>query len=415
MAVVGAKLALLLIHILGVAGDGYSSLQENYYGSDNHEHPKRWDSSFKSGLVIGYAFSSVSIFTIFLSYCVPWAHLNKRKRNKMTMKTPMMASLIERQEKKRTEANEQICKLGIVVKRWSFVVIRNATANFSRANKIGLGRMGTMYKATLPDGRFLAVKRIVDFHQFEEQIVSELKTLGTLRHENLLPLYGFVSESNTRFLVYKYTSNGNLFDWIHSVKHRRKTLPWRLRLKIAVGVARGLARLHHDCWGQVVHLNISSKCILLDRDFEPKISNFGKAMLMRMTSASGVLKEDVHAFGVVLLELITGMDCSRLDCSSNSILNEWIFRHLLSNSYFHDAMDRFLIGQGFDDEIFQLLKVACNCLDCVPDRRPTMIQVYRNIKAITERCEVVDGLEIQTQPEIRSATSQDQNQDQYLL
>ncbi|KAJ6690815.1 RECEPTOR-LIKE PROTEIN 55 [Salix koriyanagi] len=249
MAVAGAKLALLLIHILGVAGDGYSSLQENYYGSDNHEHPKRWDSSFKSGLVIGYVFSSVSICTIFLSYCVPWAHLNKRKRNKMTMKTPMMASLMERQEKKRTEANEQICKLGNVVQPWSFVVISNATANFSQSNKIGLGRMGTMYKATLPDGRFFAVKRIVDFHQFEEQIVSELKTLGTLKHKNLLPLYGFCVESNTRLLVYKYTSNGNLFDWIHSVKHRRKTLPWRLRLKIAVGVARGLARLHHGLLG----------------------------------------------------------------------------------------------------------------------------------------------------------------------
>ncbi|KAJ6420394.1 hypothetical protein OIU84_027856 [Salix udensis] len=363
MAVVGAILALLLIHILGVACDGYSSSQENYYGSANHEHPTKWDSSFKSGLVIGYAFSSVSIFTIFLSYCVPWAHLNKRKRNKRTMKTPMMASLIERQEKKRTEANEQICKLGNVVQAWSFVVISNATANFSRANKIGLGRMGTMYKATLPDGRFFAVKRIVDFHQFEEQIVSELKTLGTLKHKNLLPLYGFCVESNTRLLVYKYASNGNLFDWIHSVKHRRITLPWPLRLKIAVGVARGLARIHHGCRGQVVHLNISSKCILLDWDFEPKLSNFGKAILRNMTSPSGVLKEDVHAFGVVLLDLITGMDCSRMNCSSN-------------------------------------------------DRRPTMIQVYRDIKAITGRCEVVDGSEIQTQPEIRSATSQDHKQDQ---
>ncbi|KAB5515755.1 hypothetical protein DKX38_026403 [Salix brachista] len=278
MAVAGAKLALLLIPILGVAGDGYSSLQENYYGSDNHEHPKKWDTSFKNGLVVE-----------------------------------------EKEQGDDEDTNDGISD--------------------------GKGR--------------------------EEENRSQ-----------------------------------------RAVKHRRKTLPWPLRLKIAVGVARGLARLHHDCWGQVVHLNISSKCILLDRDFEPKISNFGKAMLMRMTSASGVLKEDVHAFGVVLLELITGMDCSRMDFSSNSILNEWIFRHLLSASYFHDAMDRFLIGQGFDDEIFQLLKVACNCLDCIPDRRPTMIQVYRDIKTIMERCEVVDGSEIQTQPEIRSATSQDHKQDQ---
>ncbi|KAL9342839.1 hypothetical protein Peur_063270 [Populus x canadensis] len=107
MAVGGAKLALLLIHILGVAGNGYSSLQENNYGSDDHEHRKKLISSLKSGFLIGYVFSSVSIITIFMSYCVPWARLNKRKGNEVMMKTPMMTSLMERQEKKRKEANVQ--------------------------------------------------------------------------------------------------------------------------------------------------------------------------------------------------------------------------------------------------------------------------------------------------------------------
>lgn len=343
MAVGGAKLALLLIHILSVAGNEYSSSQDNDHGGDDHEHRKKLISSLKSGFVIGYVFSSVSVITIFMSYCVPWASLMKRKGNEVMMKTPMMTSLMERQEMKRKEANVQICMLGNIVKRLNFVGISKATANFSQAKKIGLGRMGTMYMATLPD-----------------------------------------------------------------VKHRRKTLQWPLRLKVAVGVARGLARLHHGGRGQVVHLNISSKCILLDKNFEPKLSNFGKAMLAVHDEfcEMALVKEDVHGFGVVLLELITGMDCSRMNFSSNSILNEWI-GNLLSTSYFKDAMDRFLIGQGFDDEIFQLLKVACNCLDCIPDQRPTMLQVYEDIKAITKRCEVVDDSEIQMQPEICPATSQD--------
>ena len=102
-----AKLALLLIHILSVAGNGYSSLQENYYGSED-EHRKKLDSSFKSGFATGYAFSAVSILAIFMSCCVPWARLNKRRRNKIMMKTPMMTSLMERQEKKRKEANKQV-------------------------------------------------------------------------------------------------------------------------------------------------------------------------------------------------------------------------------------------------------------------------------------------------------------------
>jgi interleukin-1 receptor-associated kinase 1 len=271
--------------------------------------------------------------------------------------------------------------LGNIVKRLSFVGISKATANFSQANKIGLGRMGTMYMATLPDGRFLAVKRIVDSQQFEEQIVSELKTLGTLKHKNLLPLFGFCVESNTRLLVYKYVSNGNLFDWIHSVKHRSKTLQWPLRLKIAVGVARGLARLHHGRRGQVVHLNISSKCILLDKNFEPKLSNFGKAMLiMSMSNSPGVhnefcemalVKEDVHGFGVVLLELITGMDCTRMNFSSNSILNEWI-GHLLSTS--PRDVKRLMISRSRCSLQFALLLLKTNLL--AAETGPQLANLY---------------------------------------
>jgi hypothetical protein len=104
MAVGGAKLALLLIHILSVAGKTCSF----DYGSDDHEHRKKLDSSLKSGFLIGYVFSSVSIITIFMSCCVPWARLLERKGKEVMMKTPMMTSLMERQEKKRKEANVQV-------------------------------------------------------------------------------------------------------------------------------------------------------------------------------------------------------------------------------------------------------------------------------------------------------------------
>ena len=107
MAVGGAKL-VLLIHILSVAGNEYSSSQDNDHGVDDHEHRKKLISSLKSGFVIGYVFSSVSVITIFMSYCVPWASLMKRKGNEVMMKTPMMTSLMERQEMKRKEANVQV-------------------------------------------------------------------------------------------------------------------------------------------------------------------------------------------------------------------------------------------------------------------------------------------------------------------
>ncbi|KAJ6958895.1 hypothetical protein NC653_037228 [Populus alba x Populus x berolinensis] len=116
MAVGGAKLALLLIHILSVAGDEYSSSQDNDHGGDDHEHRKKLISSLKSGFVIGYVFSSVSVITIFMSYCVPWASLMKRKGNEVMMKTPMMTSLMERQEMKRKEANVQTIYVAAFIK-----------------------------------------------------------------------------------------------------------------------------------------------------------------------------------------------------------------------------------------------------------------------------------------------------------
>lgn len=104
----------------------------------------------------------------------------------------------------------------------------------------------------------------------------------------MLPLLGFCIESKERLLVYKYISNGNLFDWLHSVEAQKKILEWPLRVKIAVGVARGLAWLHHGYNARVVHLNINSRSILLDRNFEPKLSNFGEAMLRISTKSSRV-------------------------------------------------------------------------------------------------------------------------------
>ncbi|KAG5221874.1 inactive leucine-rich repeat receptor protein [Salix suchowensis] len=192
-------------------------------------------------------------------------------------------------------------------------------------------------------------------------------------------------------------------------------MEWCVRVKIAIGIARGLAWIHQNCHTiRVIHLDISSKCILLDRNFQPKLSNFGEAMLMRSTCTSSVnselwemafVKEDVHGFGVVLLELITRVDPGNMTDSSNNILDVWT-DHLLSSSSSYGAIDKSLIGRGFDAEIFQLLKVACRCVDPVPDRRPTMIQVYEDIKAIRERCDLAYDSENLMRPEICPATSE---------
>ncbi|KAG5226263.1 inactive leucine-rich repeat receptor protein [Salix suchowensis] len=387
-------------------------------------HQRKFDYSFKGGFVIGYLVFSISVAICFTSYCVPWVYAGEGKK-KITILGMMM--LMRRRKHKITEdgqagsslleeGTKEVSTLEKRVTRMSYADLNDATDSFSENNAIGQGKVGILYKASLPNGYVLAVKKLHAFQFLEEQFISELKILGSLRHINLLPLLGFCIEQNKRFLVYEYMPNGNLYDWLHPKEEsQEKVMEWGVRVKIAIGLARGLAWIHQNCHTvRVIHLDISSKCILLDRNFQPKLSNFGEAMLMSSTCTSSVnselwemafVKEDVQGFGVVLLELITRVDPRNMTDSSNNILDEWN-DHLLSSSSSSGAIDKSLIGRGFDADIFQLLKVACRCVDPVPDRRPTMLQVYEDIKAIRERCDLADDSENLTRPEICPATSE---------
>ncbi|GAA0139304.1 transmembrane signal receptor [Lithospermum erythrorhizon] len=289
--------------------------------------------------------------------------------------------------------------------------LMRATNNFSKDNIIGSERTGTTYKATLDDGTSLMVKRLQDTQHSEKEFVSEMTTLGNVKYRNLVPLLGFCLAKKERLLVYKYMENGTLHDRIHLVAAGGKVLDWPLRLKIGIEAARGLAWLHHNCNPRIIHRNISSKCILLDANFEPKISDFGLARLMNpidthlSTFVNGEFgnygyvapeyartlmatpKGDVFSFGVVLLELVTSQMPNNVTKAPDSFkgnLAEWISQ-LSNESKLQDAVDESLVGKGQDGEIFQFLKVACSCVLPAPKERPTMFEVYQFLRAIGER------------------------------
>ncbi|GLU14987.1 hypothetical protein SLE2022_315170 [Rubroshorea leprosula] len=299
------------------------------------------------------------------------------------------------------EESKETSILVKLVSRLSYTEISEATNNFNEENIIGIGQMGTIYKAVLPNGWLLAVKRLHDTYLFDEHFITELKTLGRLRHENLVPLLGFCIQSKERLLVYKYMSKGSLYDWLHPEEGGARIMEWPLRVKIAIGAARGLVWLHQRCNFHVIHLDISSKCILLDENFVPKLSNFGEAMLLKSYSIdstesfsinsefweSSFAKEDVYCFGILLLELITREDPRSMTTysdTSNETLNNWV-THLSTSSNFYSIVDKSLMGQGFDQEIFQFLKVALDCVQPYPDQRPTMLQLYKKLAAIGKR------------------------------
>ncbi|XP_076881082.1 probably inactive leucine-rich repeat receptor-like protein kinase At5g48380 [Bidens hawaiensis] len=288
--------------------------------------------------------------------------------------------------------------------------LMKATDSFSKDHIIGSGRTGCLYKAVLEDGTSLMIKRLQDTQHSEKEFASEMATLGKVKHRNLIPLLGFCVTKTERFLVYKYMSNGTLHDKLHTITDNPNPLDWPSRLKIAIGAAKGLAWLHHNCNPRVLHRNISSKCILLDADLEPKISDFGLARLMNpvdthlSTFVNGEFgdlgyvapeytrtlvatpKGDVYSFGVVLLELVTGEKPTHVAKAPETFkgsLAEWVTQ-LSGESRLEDSIDESLKEKRYTSEVFQFLKVACSCVGPAHKERPTMFEVYQLLRAIGE-------------------------------
>ncbi|XP_027348384.1 probably inactive leucine-rich repeat receptor-like protein kinase At5g48380 [Abrus precatorius] len=323
------------------------------------ESSNQFHESFRQGLIVGYLFSATFVIVFYMSYCLP-SQLVKRRKSM----TPQITKLLER-----------------LTSTLSLEELHDATDCFAIDNVIGMGKMGIMYEGRLPNGQLLAIKRPFYSQLFKRQFLSEIMVLSKYTHTNIVPLFGFCNEGKEKILVYQYMSNGRLSKWLDPLESEVVRLKWPQRFNIALGMARGLAWLHHCCDLHIVHLNLCSQCILLDDNFEPKISNFGEAKFMNPNTENDVGmvfkvsdgKKDVYDFGSVLFELITGKSYNELSLSS-SIAN------LSGNpSNFYDAIDKSLIGEGFENQVCALLKVACECVQALPDQRPTMLEVYNNV------------------------------------
>ncbi|KAK3008208.1 hypothetical protein RJ639_015026, partial [Escallonia herrerae] len=340
--------------------------------------------SFVRGMLVGCAVATVLAFAV-TWYILPTVFV-KKVIIRMKKKTKQEKSQRSRQP---TKIETSIYLLEKFATRMQFAELEKATNDFNEANRIG--KQGTVYKASLPNGWILAVKRFNESIRSEKKFFSEVMTLGRLRHGNLMPLIGFCIHLKERLLVYKYMQNGNLHEWLHLVEGDTKVMEWPVRVKIAVGLARCLAWLHNNKNLRVVHQKISSECVLLDHSFETKLSNFGEATIMSSNSTVssrtllgsgetwvlGCDRKDVYGFGIVLLELVTREDpiklillCNNSGGTSSNFM-----------SLYH-AIDESLLGQGFEDEINQFLVIACKCVQSSIDQRPSMFDVYNEMRTI---------------------------------
>ncbi|KAF7088807.1 hypothetical protein CFC21_091876 [Triticum aestivum] len=274
--------------------------------------------------------------------------------------------------------------------------ILKATNNFDKENIIGCGGYGLVYKAELPDGSKLAIKKLNDeMCLMEREFTAEVDALSMAQHENLVPLWGYCIQGNSRFLVYSYMENGSLDDWLHNKDDdASSSLDWPTRLKIAKGASLGLSHIHDVCNPQIVHRDIKSSNILLDKEFKAYVADFGLARLIlpnqthvttELVGTMGyippeygqawvaTLRGDMYSFGVVLLELLTGMRPVPVLSTSKELV-PWVLQ-MRSEERQVEVLDPTLRGTGYEEQMLKVLEAACKCVDQNQFSRPTVMEV----------------------------------------
>ncbi|XP_065863703.1 G-type lectin S-receptor-like serine/threonine-protein kinase At2g19130 [Euphorbia lathyris] len=284
---------------------------------------------------------------------------------------------------------------------FSYRDLQNATKGFSQ--KLGGGGFGYVYKGVLPDTSVIAVKKLESINQGEKQFRTEVSTIGTIQHVNLVRLRGFCSEGTKRLLVYDYMPNGSLEFHLFSDKESI-VLDWKTRYNIALGTARGLTYLHEKCRDCIIHCDIKPENILLDAEFCPKVADFGLAKLvgrdfsrvlttMRGTRGylapewiSGVAitaKADVYSYGMMLFEIVSGRRNS--DHSKDAVIKyfpSWVAKQVIEGRDIVSLLDERLNGEGDVEEVTRVCKVACWCIQDDETQRPTMGQVVQILERV---------------------------------
>ncbi|XP_024377051.1 receptor-like serine/threonine-protein kinase ALE2 isoform X2 [Physcomitrium patens] len=293
---------------------------------------------------------------------------------------------------------------------FSYEELQEATKNFSLECFIGAGGFGKVYKGVLKDGTEVAIKKLTSGgNQGDKEFMVEVEMLSRLHHRHLVKLLGFYCslEPLQQLLCYELIPNGSLESWLHGpLSLSRDPLDWNIRMKIALGAARGLAYLHEDSQPCVIHRDFKASNILLENNFSPKVADFGLArsapdgqqdyVSTRVMGTFGyvapeyamtghlLVKSDVYSFGVVMLELLSGrkpVDYSRPPGEENIVA--WARPLIEKRNKLHELADPRMGGNYPPEDFARVAIIAGTCVAPEWSDRPTMGEVVQQLKAIT--------------------------------
>ncbi|XP_034675266.1 putative receptor protein kinase ZmPK1 [Vitis riparia] len=290
-------------------------------------------------------------------------------------------------------------------RKFTYTELKKATRGFSE--EIGRGGGGVVYKGVLSDHRVAAIKELSGANQGESEFLAEVSTIGRLNHMNLIEMWGYCFEGKHRLLVYEYMEHGSLAQNLTS-----NTLDWQKRFDIAVGTAKGLAYLHEECLEWVLHCDVKPQNILLDSNYQPKVADFGLSKLQnrggindsrlsRIRGTRGYMapewvlnlpitsKVDVYSYGIVVLEMITGLRSVANAIHGTDGIGErqslvaWVKGKMNSGtavaSRIEEILDPSMESQYDMGEMEILVAVALQCVELDKDERPTMSQVVETL------------------------------------
>ncbi|XP_068657745.1 probably inactive leucine-rich repeat receptor-like protein kinase At3g28040 [Aristolochia californica] len=280
----------------------------------------------------------------------------------------------------------------------------HAESLLTKASEIGRGVFGTVYKASLGEGRTVAIKKLTTSNiiQYQDDFDREVRILGKTKHPNVMTLQGYYWTPQLQLLISDFAPNGSLYSKLHERGPSTPPLPWPTRFNIIMGTAKGLAYLH-QCRPPIVHYSIKPSNILLDENFNPKVSDYGLAGLLpsvdrhvptsRFQTAVGYVapeiacqslrineKCDVYGFGVMILELVTGRRPVQYGEDDVEVLTDQV-RVLLEQGNTLDCIDPSLSDYQ-EDEAVPLLKLGLVCTSQIPSSRPSMTEVTQILQVI---------------------------------